>query len=142
METLTPEECWRLLSTATMGRLAVVDEEGADIFPINFLTGDHRLYFRSAPGLKIIDLTERSGVAFEADGTEARQRWSVVLRGAARRLNADAEIEEAGIHLLHTATPAAKHNYFVIEPRVITGRRFAAVRAAPGSRRRDVTYGA
>ncbi|WP_291048493.1 pyridoxamine 5'-phosphate oxidase family protein [Herbiconiux sp.] len=126
VETLDQDECWRLLAASTFGRLAVTDDAGADIFPINHLVNDHLLYFRSAPGTKIVSLTERSGVAFETDGTENRQRWSVVLRGTARRLDVDAEIEASGVGALHTFTRSTKWNYFVITPRALTGVRFTA----------------
>lgn len=124
VEALELEECWRLLATTRFGRLAVSDEQGADIFPINHLVKDHLVYFRSAPGTKIVSLTERPGVAFETDDTESRQRWSVVIRGTARRLDVDADIEASGVDELHTFTRSTKWNYFVITPRTVTGVRF------------------
>ncbi len=124
VETLDQDECWRLLAGSTFGRLAVSDDDGADIFPINHLVNDHLVYFRSAPGTKIVSLTERPGVAFETDGTENRQRWSVVLRGTARRLDRDEEIAASGVDELHTVTRSTKWNYFAITPRTLTGVRF------------------
>ncbi|TAJ46301.1 MAG: pyridoxamine 5'-phosphate oxidase family protein [Herbiconiux sp.] len=124
--TLDEDECWRLLEASRFGRLAVSDEDGADIFPINHLVNGGKVYFRSAPGTKIVSLTERPDVAFETDGTEHRQRWSVVLRGRARRLDVDAEIEASGVAELHTFTRSTKWNYFVITPRTLTGVRFTA----------------
>ena len=128
VETLDQHECWRLLVGSAFGRLAVSDEDGADIFPVNHLVHDHRVYFRSAPGTKIVSLTERPGVAFETDGTENRRRWSVVLRGIARRLDVDAEIEGSGVGELHTFIRSTKWNFFVITPRTLTGIRFATDR--------------
>ena len=125
VESLGTDECWRLLADSTFGRLAVTDADGADIFPINHLVRDRLVYFRSAPGTKIVSLTERPGVAFEADGVENRRRWSVVMRGAARRLATEAEIQASGIDALHTFTRSTKWNYFVITPRTLTGVRFA-----------------
>lgn len=125
VEPLGPDECWRLLAGSAFGRLAVSDDDGADIFPINHLVGTGLLYFRSAPGSKIVSLTAHPGVAFEADGVEDGRRWSVVLRGNARRLDVDAEIESSGIGDLHTFTRSTKWNYFVITPRTLTGNRFA-----------------
>ena len=124
VESLDTDECWRLLADSTFGRLAVSDDDGADIFPINHLVKDRLVYFRSAPGTKIVSLTERPRVAFEADGIENRRRWSVVLRGTARRLGTEAEIEAAGVDELHTFTRSTKWNYFVITPRTLTGVRF------------------
>ena len=132
VESLDQDECWRLLAASVFGRLAVVGDDGADIFPINHLVHDHLLYFRSAPGTKIVSLTERPGVAFETDGTENRLRWSVVLRGTVRRLEVDAEIDSSGVGELHTFTRSTKWNYFVITPRALTGVRFTTEHRAPG----------
>jgi hypothetical protein len=43
-----------------------------DVFPINYLAHHHELFFRSAPGSKLIDLTLEPNIAFEIDGEHAR----------------------------------------------------------------------
>ncbi|SKA99669.1 Nitroimidazol reductase NimA, pyridoxamine 5'-phosphate oxidase superfamily [Agreia bicolorata] len=128
VDDLEPEECWRLLERVSVARLAVVDELGADIFPINFLVHNGLVYFRSAPGTKIVRATEHPGVAVEFDGTYDGLRWSVVIRGDIRRLSDDAEIHASGVDKLHTFTAATKWNYFVISPRTISGVRFRTSR--------------
>ncbi|PJJ63781.1 pyridoxamine 5'-phosphate oxidase family protein [Compostimonas suwonensis] len=117
-------ECWRLLESAEVARLAVVDEQGADIFPINYLVNDGSLFFRSAPGTKIVSLTEHPSVAVEIDGADERERWSVVVRGEAHRLDDDTLIGESGVQGLQTMTSSDKWNYFEIVPRTVTGIRF------------------
>lgn len=124
VEELSESACWRLLSSATIGRLAVHDGAEIDIFPINFLVGDDAVYFRSAPGSKLERLAEQGDVAFEADGREGPRIWSVVLRGTATRLDDDAEIARSGIQELRTAHEEGKYNYVRIAPRTISGRRF------------------
>ncbi|MCS5716550.1 pyridoxamine 5'-phosphate oxidase family protein [Herbiconiux sp. CPCC 205763] len=126
-EALDEAGCWELLGSNEIGRLAVVDDRGADIFPINYLVKDEAIFFRSAPGTKIVSLTEHPGVALEADGTADRKRWSVVVRGEARRLDYDSEIEASGVRNLPTMTDSEKWNYFGITPRTVTGIRFRAV---------------
>jgi nitroimidazol reductase NimA-like FMN-containing flavoprotein (pyridoxamine 5'-phosphate oxidase superfamily) len=127
VEALAESECWKLLGSNEIARLAVVDDRGADIFPINYLVKDEDIFFRSAPGTKIVSLTEHPGVALEADGTADRKRWSVVVRGEARRLDHDSEIEASGVQDLPTLTDSEKWNYFRITPRTVTGIRFRAV---------------
>lgn len=124
IEILDPEECWRLLSSASLGRMAVVAEDGIDIYPMNYTVHDGAVYIRSAPGHKMIELTKRPTVAFEADGVAGRLRWSVVVHGAAHRLALDSEIEESGVLALRTQSPREKWNYVRIDPTAITGRRF------------------
>ena len=123
-------ECWQLLAGADVGRFAVVAGDGVDIFPVNFLVKNDVIYFASAPGSKLIDLTLNPQVAFEADGIADRRRWSVVVKGTATRLGFDTEIEESGVKELHSMAPTEKWNYVRIDPQVITGRRFTASRTA------------
>ncbi len=125
VRTLDAEECWRLLTEQDLGRLAIRARDGVDVFPVNYLVHDRVLYFRSAPGSKLIDLTRAPAVAFEIDGQLAHHVWSVVVHGIATRLGSDAEIEESGIHHLETWFPSDKFNYVRIVPTSITGRNFA-----------------
>lgn len=124
VRTLGDDASWELLRGGSLGRLAVVAEDGVDVFPVNYLVDRGTILFRSAPGTKLIDVVHDPVVAFEVDGVDERHRWSVVVRGVARRLDADDEIEGSGVLGLATLTPAAKFNYVRITPRVVTGRRF------------------
>jgi len=121
---LTTDECWEMLRTNDLGRLAVLDHGTPDIYPLNYLVGDHLIYFRSAPGDKLAAIGANPAVAFEADGVFARNRWSVVIRGTAHRVNYDSEIESSGIMALDSYLPTDKWNYVRIEALSITGRRF------------------
>jgi nitroimidazol reductase NimA-like FMN-containing flavoprotein (pyridoxamine 5'-phosphate oxidase superfamily) len=118
-------ECWRLLAASKLGRFAVKVADGVDVFPINYIAHNRELFFRSAPGSKLIDLTREPGVAFEIDGEHARHVWSVVVRGTAHRLASDHEIEESGIQSLETWHPSEKLNYVRIAPESVSGRSFA-----------------
>ena len=120
---MTTEECWSRLASAELGRLAVTAHDGVDIFPINFVVTGEVIYFRSAPGSKLVDLTANPRVAFEADGAIGHSRWSVVVRGEARRLDADDEIEASGILTLETRTGTDKDNFVRISAETITGVR-------------------
>ena len=114
--------CWRLLDREGVGRLATSADDGVDIFPMNYLSSRGRLYFRSAPGAKILELTAHPRVAFEVDGQTESGRWSVVVRGTVRRLGADPEILRSGVDTLRSWQPSEKFNYFEIQPEQITGR--------------------
>lgn len=119
--------CWHLLDREGMGRLAISAADGAAIFPLNYLCSHGRLYFRSAPGTKIVELTEHPRVAFEVDGQVASgramgDRWSVVVRGMVRRLGSDPEILRSGVDTLRSWHPGEKFNYFEIQPEQISGR--------------------
>jgi nitroimidazol reductase NimA-like FMN-containing flavoprotein (pyridoxamine 5'-phosphate oxidase superfamily) len=121
---LTDDACWELLRSETLGRLAVVAEDGVDVFPVNYLVDRGTILFRSAPGSKLADIAHDPVVALEVDGCDDRHRWSVVVRGTARRLDADDDIEASGVLGLATLTHDPKFNYVRISPRVLSGRRF------------------
>lgn len=125
VRTLDADECWRLLAASQLGRLAMTVVDGVDIFPINYLAHGRELFFRSAPGSKLIDLTREPSIAFEIDGEHAHHVWSVVIHGTAHRLGSDQEIEDSGIQSLKTWHPGEKFNYVRIQPESVTGRSFA-----------------
>ena len=124
IEELDAASCLELLAGCTIGRLAVRDGDGADIFPVNFSLHDGDVYFRTAPGTKLMRLTAAPAVAFEADGHGPRNSWSVVIKGRAVRLNRDDEIAASGINQAPSAFPTDKFNYVRIRPEQLTGRRF------------------
>lgn len=125
VEELTTAECWRLLEASRVGRIAIATAEGRpELFPINYAVHDGNLYFRSAPGTKLMRLAQRPAVAFEIDGSDDHHYWSVIVSANARRLDTDAEIEASGVLRLPTLTPTPKHNYVRLTPVDVTGRRF------------------
>ena len=124
VDVLSAEESWALVEKAPLGRLAVRAGEEIDIFPVNFLVRELSIYFRSAPGSKLVDIAHASAVAFEIDGHRGRTYWSVVVHGTAERLSYDSDIRDSGVLGLETMTSSSKWNYVRITPRSITGRRF------------------
>jgi osmotically-inducible protein OsmY len=124
VDELDPAASFELLGMEGVGRLGIQDAGGVDIFPVNYRVHDGRVYFRSAPGVKLIRITESPDVAFEVDGYDDEWTWSVVVKGDAQRLDDDAEIIASGIQSAATAHPSDKFNYVRILPRQITGRRF------------------
>lgn len=130
LEVLGEEESWHLLASADLARLAVSIDDGVDIFPINYVVADRVIFFRTAPGSKLMDLTKHPIVALETDGTHNRRRWSVVVKGSAVRLGSDEEIEASGVLSLHSLVPTEKWNYVRITASSITGRQFRSSRQA------------
>lgn len=121
---LDDEQSWRLLEGTKHGRLVVSVAGEPDIFPVNYVTADRKIYLRTAPGNKLAQLTINSTVLFETDGILSDEAWSVVLRGKARVLSNSAElaaVEELG---LKTWVPTLKDFYVEIEPTSVSGRHF------------------
>ena len=121
---LDDEQSWRLLEGTKHGRLVVSVAGEPDIFPVNYVTADRKIYLRTAPGNKLAQLTINATVLFETDGILSEEAWSVVLRGKARVLSNSAElaaVEELG---LKTWVPTLKDFYVEIEPTSVSGRHF------------------
>lgn len=121
---LNEEQSWKLLDATNHGRLVVSVAGEPDIFPVNYLTADRKVYLRTAPGNKLAQLTINSRVLFETDGVLSDEAWSVVLRGTARVLTNSSElaaVEELG---LKSWVPTLKDFYVEIVPTSVSGRHF------------------
>ncbi|MEJ1178875.1 MULTISPECIES: pyridoxamine 5'-phosphate oxidase family protein [unclassified Pseudarthrobacter] len=121
---LDDEQSWQLLDATKHGRLVVSVAGEPDIFPVNYLTSDRKIYLRTAPGNKLAQLTINSRVLFETDGVLSDEAWSVVLRGTARVLTNSSElaaVEELG---LKSWVPTLKDFYVEIVPTSLSGRHF------------------
>ena len=121
---LTDEQSWNLLEGTKHGRLVVSVAGEPDIFPVNFVTSDRKIYLRTAPGNKLAQLTINSAVLFETDGILSDEAWSVVLRGTARVLTNSAELERVEALGLKTWVPTLKDFYVEIAPTSLSGRHF------------------
>ncbi|GAA1998914.1 pyridoxamine 5'-phosphate oxidase family protein [Microbacterium pumilum] len=127
VEHLSTAECWELIEARSFGRLAVEALDGIpDVFPLNYTVHDGSLYIRSAPGSKLMAIVVHPVAAFEIDGEDDGFHWSVVLRGAVRRLVIDKEIRESGVQDLVSSSPTTKYNYICVTPATVSGRRFAS----------------
>ena len=125
VEELTTAQCWGLVETSRLGRLAVDAYDGRpDVFPLNFLVHDRKVFVRSAPGTKLRSIAENPAVAFEVDGSDHGFHWSVVIRANAERLDTDADIQASGVLDLVSWSPTEKFDFVRLTPVTVTGRRF------------------
>jgi nitroimidazol reductase NimA-like FMN-containing flavoprotein (pyridoxamine 5'-phosphate oxidase superfamily) len=124
VRTLDEEECWDLLISSSFGRLALSIAGEPDIYPVNFVAADKRLVFRTAEGTKLLELTVNDKVAFETDGVGRDEAWSVVVRGRARVLEHQADIDAADQLPLRPLVPTLKYIFVEITPDTVSGRRF------------------
>lgn len=127
VENLSADQCWSLLRSAGVARLAVWVEDRPEIFPINYVVDGGTLVFRSAPGTKVASALGDALVSLEADGVTAPEglAWSVMASGQARLIE---ELEEVVDSFSLPLFPwqAGRKNIFVrVVPDRITGRRFA-----------------
>jgi nitroimidazol reductase NimA-like FMN-containing flavoprotein (pyridoxamine 5'-phosphate oxidase superfamily) len=121
---LTESECWRLLGEAQVGRLALAPAGQIDVFPVNFVVSGGAVYFRTAPGDKLLELAVNPDVAFEIDGWDDDSAFSVVVKGVAERLESQTDIDAADALPLSPWVPTLKYRWVRINPTAVTGRTF------------------
>ena len=127
LETLSSEECLRLLRENAVGRIAFLVDGLPAVLPVNYrlveshgITPGRWVALRTRPG-NVIDRASRA-VAFEIDGIDAqhRQGWSVVVRGELHHINSAV----AGERFDSEPWLAAERDaWLMIEPLEISGRR-------------------
>jgi nitroimidazol reductase NimA-like FMN-containing flavoprotein (pyridoxamine 5'-phosphate oxidase superfamily) len=117
-----------LLAGGNFGRVAVVDDHGPVVFPVNFVLDRHTVVFRTEPGAKLHAAGRGSRVCFEADGTDTdgRTGWSVIVRGEITEVTDPAELARLRALPLRVQAPGARDRYIKILPAVLTGRRIVA----------------
>ncbi|KAA9111419.1 pyridoxamine 5'-phosphate oxidase family protein [Microbacterium rhizomatis] len=124
VERLGADACWQLLENSPLGRLVTVVRGEIDVFPVNFVVRDRTLYFRTAPGSKLLELVVNPRVAFEVDRYDEESAASVVVKGIAERLELQSEIDDADTLPLTPWIPTLKYRWVRVTPTDVTGRRF------------------
>jgi len=128
VQELTRSECFELLAGGQLGRVAVTDDRGPVVFPVNYVLDRHTVVFRTEPGTKLHAAGLRRRVCFEADGTDAAARtgWSVIVRGEITEVTDRAELARLRELPLRVWAPGARDRYVRILPAALTGRRITA----------------
>jgi len=124
IELLSEDECWESLYASNLGRLALSVANEPSIYPLSFVATGQRLLFRTSPGTKLAELTVNSNVAFEIDGVGPDDAWSVVVKGTARVLDKQSDIDAAAELALSSIIPTDRYVYVEVTPHDVTGRRF------------------
>jgi len=128
---LSESECWTLLRTVDVGRLATPTARGGvDIFPVNHLVDQGSIVFRTALGTKLTHALDATEIAFEADNaarTHDEQHddpWSVVVHGTAEKIIRHTELFDS-FDLAVRPWHVSNKPYFVrLVPTAVSGRRF------------------
>ena len=132
LEDLSPDECFRLLAGARVGRLVYQDDLGPVAVPVNSAMAGHDIVFRVEGGAKRAAI-QQPMLAFEVDHVdeEHESAWSVLVRGVGAEV--DLERVPALLRVMdgHFPKPWAVgfHNLRLqIVPQTVTGRRLGAQR--------------
>jgi len=120
------DQCWALLDSEVVGRVALIVDGHPEVFPVNFVLQRRSIVFRTAGGTKLWGAITAKPVAFEIDGYDAHEEtaWSVMARGEAELVEDQAEKDAVDALLLEPWQPGEKSFYVRVPPKALTGRRF------------------
>jgi nitroimidazol reductase NimA-like FMN-containing flavoprotein (pyridoxamine 5'-phosphate oxidase superfamily) len=124
VQELDEHQCWDLLRSQEVGRLAIAITNHPDIFPVNYVVDHASVVFRTAEGTKLAAAVLGESVAFEIDGETDGEAWSVVVKGCAVEIEQMYELFDALELPLYPWHAAPKHRFVRILPELVTGRRF------------------
>ncbi len=126
VEVLSVQECWRLLRSESVGRLAVCVYDHLDIFPVTYKVGHGTVMFLTGAGTKLTSALAGPPIALEADhvSPDMGVAWSVTIKGQATSTELTQEVREAGGLLLPPWETGRKHRLMRVIPDTVSGRRF------------------
>jgi hypothetical protein len=122
LEVLSRQECLRLVSGVTLGRVGVSSGALPTVLPVNFWLDGERILIRTGPGSKLEAALRNAVVAFEVDHFDDGERagWSVIVTGVATAVPAaEPELEHGANHW----GPRGGGHVVAISTERISGRR-------------------
>lgn len=130
VEVLSAQECWGLLRSVSVGRLAVCVYDHLDIFPVNYKVDHGTLIFRTGAGTKLSSALAGLPVALEADCVRPDEgvAWSVTVKGQATSMELTQEVLNTAGVLLSPWETGRKHRLLRVIPEAVSGRRFTLSR--------------
>lgn len=120
---LSREECFELLTTRFVGRVAFCSADGPVVLPVNFAMHGEAVVFRTAPQNIIARHVSGQRLAFEVDEVDdfTQSGWSVLVQGTG-------EVLESPVDLPASDRPepwaeGTRTLYVQVNPREVSGRR-------------------
>lgn len=122
---LTEAQIWELLKDVRFARLGTIGEDGfAHITPLNIVSDGERIFFRTAQGSKLLQLTLDANVTIQADRVEGSRAHSINVFCRARQLVDSEEIAYVETLNLAPWLDTVKLEVVELTPVTMTGRRF------------------
>jgi uncharacterized protein len=130
---LEVDTCIRLLERHHFGRVAVNDDRGPLVLPVNYSFEDGTVIFRTAPGTKLEAAERGEPATFEIDDVDERRRigWSVLVRGRLAEVTDGDEIERLEAEMEKPFAPGERSHFIRVMSAAISGRRIPIPRQIP-----------
>jgi uncharacterized protein len=128
---LNREQCMALLTSVAFGRVGVSVDALPAIVPVTIAVLDDSVVFRTLPGTKLAYAAAGSVLAVEADSydSEARDGWSVLVRGIASEIDDIHEIARARALLADSWIGDVAEHYVRVGCDLVTGRHLRSAKA-------------
>lgn len=119
-------ECWTLLASRELGRIAWTGPHGPSLRPVNHAVSDGVLWLRTTAYSSLAQQIDDSPIAYEVDDLDDRTRagWSVVVEGTAHLVYPGREGTDPPD--LQTWPSGPRPVWVEVVPRSVTGRRLVA----------------
>jgi Pyridoxamine 5'-phosphate oxidase len=137
LESLTRQECFRLLGMVPFGRVMFTHQALPAICPVTHVVDAELIVIRTSLGAGVSSRAADEGgfvLAYEADVIDAGEHlgWGVVVIGMARRVEGKAERARYGRALRHWVAGQAD-DIIAIRAGLVTGFRLVPGTAQPGT---------
>jgi len=134
-EALDEEECFSLLQSGSIGRVAVAVGEIPAVFPVNYHAFNGDIYFFTAEGTKLDAAVRGAMITFQLDHFDLTYHhgWSVLAVGKATEIH-ETLIRELAVYFpLQPWAPGSRSHLVQIRPDFVSGRRITFGREGPGT---------
>ena len=118
------QECWELLRSTPIGRIAMSVGGEVEVFPVNYEMKNDAIFVRTAEGTKLFAISMGKPVTMEIDDWDEVAGWSVIAKCTATVLDPHAEEDAANDLTLQPWVPTRKNVYVKLTPARVSGRRF------------------
>lgn len=121
--TLLAYDCWTLIESADLARVAWQGADGIRLVPVNYAVADGAVWFRTDRDSALARECRTQPVVLEFDDVdnEAATAWSVVIVGSVEMFDAGDAPDTLGELRVWASGPHT--TYVRVEPAQVTGRR-------------------
>lgn len=133
VEPVNHPECLSMLARCSVGRIGIVVDGQPVVLPVNYALDGDCVLFRTSES-SVLNQAAGENVAFEVDRIDDANRsgWSVMVQGRAIDISDTIDATSRRLRRLQVISwaPGSRHNWFIIRPSAITGRRIRVIPAA------------